>query len=199
LRYKRLLFTEPRRGSTLDALSLLASIDRCSYERRQELFRQVASNKNHVCRSASSIQFSSKLTRTTSPLLVAKGHASCAGSSQLLVVVAPLSENIQGRNVLGVLIQKTLQTANVAQSNAESCHRYQSRVFQPARLCQSRGWSSSVEGCSCNEQMSPPPKSSSGGGCVRRLGVRCFLASCFMRLNMMFSLYHCKAEGKSPA
>jgi hypothetical protein len=35
--------------------------------------------------------------------------------------------------------------------------------------------------------MSPPPKSSSGGGCVRRLGRRCFLASCFMRLNMMFS------------
>jgi hypothetical protein len=55
-------------------------------------------------------------------------------------------------------------------------------VLASILLGQSRGWSSSVEGCSCNEQMSPPPKSSSGCGCVRRLGDRCFLASC-IRLN----------------
>ena len=99
-------------------------------------------------------------------MLVAKATRLAQVGPQLLVVVAQLGEHIQGRNVLGVLIQKTLQTANVADRTQRVAIAIPPEFSSP-RLCQSRGWSSSVEGCSCNEQMSPPPKSSSGCGCVR--------------------------------
>src|ERR1700738_3338949 len=47
-------------------------------------------------------------------MLVAKTMRSAQVGRQLLVVVAQLGEHVQGRNVIGVVIQKTLQTANVA-------------------------------------------------------------------------------------
>jgi hypothetical protein len=120
-------------------------------------------------------------------MLVAKATRLAHVSPQLVVVVAQRGEHIQGVTCSASLSRKRCKRPRWPIERRE-LPSLSLLSFPPARLCQSRGWSSSVEGCSCSEQMSPPPKSSSGCGCVRRLGGRCFLASCFMRLNMMLSV-----------
>jgi hypothetical protein len=86
------------------------------------------------------------------------------------VTTPPRIEQREATSVGGLFIGPSLKANPEAMGQSGS---------NSGPLIQSRGWSSSVEGCSCNEQMSPPPKSSSGRGCVRRLDGRRFLFYAF--------------------
>lgn len=73
---------------------------------------RVASNRNQVRRSASSIQFSNRLAVATSPY---SSQTPCVshGGGDLSVVVSKFGEHVHRRNEISVVVQNALQAADM--------------------------------------------------------------------------------------
>jgi hypothetical protein len=76
--------------------------------------RRVASNRNHVRRSDSSIQTSNRLAVATSSCSSQRPCVSRMCAASCLLIVAQVAEHIHRRNKIRIVVSDALQAANVA-------------------------------------------------------------------------------------